>query len=100
MRYLIGSADMMPRNLDRRVEVCVQVDDPQARERLAEVLEVNLLDDRLSWSLRPDGRWEQIEPKDPEHPCNAHLFLAERSQKRARRRREEVVEATPLRTHR
>jgi polyphosphate kinase len=100
VRYLIGSADMMPRNLDRRVEVCVQVDEPEARKRLAEVLEANLSDDRLSWSLGPDGRWERIEPKDPDHPFNVHVFLAERTQKRARRRREEVVEASPLRTHR
>jgi polyphosphate kinase len=100
VRYLIGSADMMPRNLDRRVEVCVQVDEAEARKRLAEVLEANLTDDRLSWSLGPQGRWERIEPKDPDHPFNAHVFLAERTQKRARRRREEVAEATPLRSHR
>ncbi len=100
VRYLIGSADMMPRNLDRRVEVCVQVDDHHARERLAEVLEANLADDRLSWTLGPDGRWARVDPDDPEHPGNAQLFLAERTQKRARRRREEAVEAAPLRTHR
>jgi polyphosphate kinase len=100
VRYLIGSADMMPRNLDRRVEVCVQVDDRHARERLAEVLEANLQDDRLSWTLRPDGRWERVEPADPEQLCNAHVFLAEQAQKRARRRREEEVAAAPLRTHR
>ena len=100
VRYFIGSADMMPRNLDRRVEVCVQVDDHHARERLAEVLEANLADDRLSWTLGPDGRWARVEPKDPDHPFNLHQFLAERTQTRARRRREEAVEAAPLQTHR
>ncbi len=100
VRYLIGSADMMPRNLDRRVEVCVQVEDHHARERLAEVLAVNLVDDRLAWSLGPDGKWSRVEPADPEHPCIAQLLLADRAQKRARRRREEDVAAAPLRTHR
>ncbi|MEO5679258.1 MAG: hypothetical protein ABIS47_06280, partial [Acidimicrobiales bacterium] len=91
VRYLIGSADMMPRNLDRRVEVCVQVDDPEARKRLAEVIDINLADDRLSWTLGPDGRWERVTPADPDHPCNAQIFLAERTQRRAHRRREEAV---------
>ena len=100
VRYLIGSADMMPRNLDRRVEVCVQVDERHARERLAEVLEANLSDDRLSWTLQADGSWVRVEPADPEHPFNTHQFLAERTQRRARRRREEVVETAPLRSHR
>jgi len=90
VRYLIGSADMMPRNLDRRVEVCVQVDEPEARKRLAQVLEINLADDSLSWTLGPDGRWERVEKADPDHPSNAQVILAEKAQRRARRRREET----------
>jgi polyphosphate kinase len=58
--YLIGSADLMPRNLDRRVEALVPVSDPRLRRRLAEVLEANLADDVLSWELRADGTWEKI----------------------------------------
>jgi len=100
VRYLIGSADMMPRNLDRRVEVCVQVDDRHARERLAEVLDSNLIDDELSWTLGPDGRWVRVEPADPNHRFNAQKYLAGKVQQRARRRIEEVVAAAPLRTHR
>jgi len=57
--YLIGSADMMPRNLDRRVETLVPVLDPALQQRLEEILEVNLADDVLSWSLRPDG-WKKV----------------------------------------
>jgi len=100
VRYLIGSADMMPRNLDRRVEVCVQVDDPEARKRLAEVLEANLRDDLLSWTLRSDGRWERVQSGEPASAFNAHRYLADKTQKRARRRKEEAVTAAPLRTHR
>jgi len=101
VRYLIGSADMMPRNLDRRVEVCVQIDDPEARKRLAEVIDANLADDCLSWSLGPDGCWEQVEPADGDKRHNAQTFFAERTQRRAhRQRQEEAVAAGPLRSRR
>ena len=59
-RYLIGSADLMPRNLDRRVETLVPVVDPELTERLREILEVELADDVLAWHLHPDGRWERV----------------------------------------
>jgi len=96
VRYLIGSADMMPRNLDRRVEVCVQIDEPESRKRLAEVLASNLSDDCLSWTLGPDGTWQRVEPADPAQRHNAQTFLAERTQRRARRQREEAVASGPL----
>ena len=92
VRYLIGSADMMPRNLDRRVEVCVQVDEPEARKRLARVLETNLADDCLSWTLGADGRWDRVQQADPDHPSNAQVILAERAQRRARRQSEDIAE--------
>ena len=53
----IGSADLLPRNLDRRVEALVRVDDPRLAERLLEVAEVSLSDQRLSWTLDGDGVW-------------------------------------------
>ena len=58
--YFIGSADMMPRNLDRRMEVLVQVEDADLQARLEEVLEVNLADDSQAWGLGPDGQWSKI----------------------------------------
>ena len=59
-RYLIGSADLMPRNLDRRVESLVPVVDPELTARLREILDVELADDVLAWHLHPDGRWERV----------------------------------------
>jgi len=59
-RYFIGSADLMPRNLDDRVEVVVEVDEPELTQRLDEILEVNLADDALAWQLEPDGSWERV----------------------------------------
>lgn len=58
--YLIGSADLMPRNLDRRVEAVTPVISPAQRARLDEILETNLADDVLAWSLHPDGSWERV----------------------------------------
>jgi polyphosphate kinase len=58
--YLIGSADLMPRNLDHRVEALTPVTDPRLRARLAEALEINLDDDVLAWELTADGSWHKI----------------------------------------
>ena len=59
--WYIGSADVMERNLDRRVEAVVPVEDLEARLRLAEILETMLHDDRRSWQLGSDGRWRRTE---------------------------------------
>ena len=58
--YVIGSADMMPRNLDRRVEAMLRVSDKRLRARLDEVLEKNFADDALAWSLETDGTWVKV----------------------------------------
>ena len=58
--YLIGSADWMPRNLDRRVEALTPVEDPALRERLDEILRVTLDDDELAWELDPEGTWSKV----------------------------------------
>ncbi|MFK0030337.1 RNA degradosome polyphosphate kinase [Streptomyces xinghaiensis] len=53
----IGSADMMHRNLDRRIEAVVRVTDPGHRESLSRLLETGMSDDTASWHLGPDGNW-------------------------------------------
>ncbi len=57
--YLISSADMMPRNLDRRVEIAVPVTDAALRHRLDEIFDLSLADDVLAWTF--DGeRWTRV----------------------------------------
>jgi len=56
-RYFIGSADLRPRNLRRRVEVLVPIDDTEQRRRLDEILAL-YLGDPTAWELRPDGSYE------------------------------------------
>jgi polyphosphate kinase len=59
--WYIGSADLMDRNLDRRVEAVVPVEDSDARARLAEIIELMMADDRRSWQLQPDATWVRTE---------------------------------------
>ncbi|HEX8938622.1 MAG TPA: polyphosphate kinase 1 [Candidatus Limnocylindrales bacterium] len=59
--WYIGSADLMERNLDRRVEAAVPVEDPDARERLRAIVAILLADDRRSWQLGPDAVWRRTE---------------------------------------
>jgi polyphosphate kinase len=77
--YYIGSADMMPRNLDRRVEVLVPVSDPELQQRLEEILEVELADDELAWELDGSGDWHKV-------PTAAGLNSHKRLQELALRR--------------
>ncbi len=59
MRYYIGSADLMPRNLDGRVELLAPVESPDLRERLDETLDALLQDDGLAWTL-DDSTWRKV----------------------------------------
>jgi len=55
--YYIGSADLMPRNLDTRVELLVPVEDPELQAELEDTLERCLADDTFAWTMGSDGRW-------------------------------------------
>jgi polyphosphate kinase len=56
--YWIGSADLMHRNLDRRVEALVRVSDPTARAELEALLALSMQDTTSAFELRPDGTWQ------------------------------------------
>ena len=58
--FYLGSADIMPRNLDRRVEAIVPVLDRSLQARLRQILDVELEDDVLAWSLQMDGSWSKV----------------------------------------
>jgi polyphosphate kinase len=80
--HLMGSADLMPRNLDRRVEVLTPVTDLGLQARLDEVLDIGLRDDVLAWTLGPDGRWTRA-PEGGE--VESHTELQRRTVDRAAR---------------
>ncbi len=60
--YLIGSADWMPRNLDRRIEVLVPVAHPKHQAWLEHVLELDLADDIVRWEMDAEGTWQRRGP--------------------------------------
>ncbi len=65
-RVLMGSADLMPRNLDSRVELAAPVEDPELRAELLDVLERCFAENANAWELGPDGEWTRLSAADEE----------------------------------
>jgi len=72
---LIGSADMMHRNLDRRVEALVRVTSPELRERLKTVLDLAFADDCLAWTLDAHGEWHSPDPAPDDAGISLQVHL-------------------------
>jgi polyphosphate kinase len=76
----LGSADLMPRNLDRRVEVLFPVEDPEIRSALIHtIIPVQLADTVKARALLPDGKYQPVTPSEGEDPFSAQdWFIANR----------------------
>jgi polyphosphate kinase len=82
--YLLGSADLMPRNLDHRIEVVVPVEDTHVRTEIESILKALLADNCQAWELRSDGSWTRVVPKKSERRRPAQAAFMRRRD-RARR---------------
>ena len=78
-RYYIGSADWMPRNLDRRVEALVPIEDPAIRQELDSLLDICLKDNRQAWEMQPDGTYIERFPQEGEPTRSTQKILMEQA---------------------
>ncbi len=83
--YLIGSADIMRRNLSNRVEILTPVVNPKSRELLRFLLDTQLGDRRSAWEMRPDGSYEQLRPASEDEEIGSQERLLQWTEKRHRK---------------
>ncbi len=94
--YYIGSADIMKRNLEQRVEVVVPIEDPLLREQLRAMLDVQLADRRSGWDMHSDGSYVKRQCEDPGEPGSQQQLIARAEErlhnaKRLKRRKPQTV---------
>jgi polyphosphate kinase len=82
----LGSSDLMPRNLDNRVEVVVPVEDARAQHDITRVFDVLLADNSEAWDLNADGHWRRARPRKGVRNRAAQAVLMRNALARARRR--------------
>ena len=83
-RVFLGSADMMPRNLDHRIEVVAPVEERRLKDEIQSVFDVLMADNSQAWQLAADGSWERCAAGD-DRPRPTHEVLMRRARVRARR---------------
>jgi len=82
----VGSADLMQRNLDHRIEVLAPVENARVRQEANAILDSGLADNSNAWQLGPDGTWTRLAPQKPEKPHSHQETMMRRVRTRARRR--------------
>jgi polyphosphate kinase len=81
----LGSADLMTRNLDHRIEIAAPIEDAKIQAQLSSAFDV-LLDDNTAWTLQPDGDWKRLKPKKDQNTRGSHDALMRKAHTRSRRR--------------
>jgi len=73
--YYLGSADLMPRNLDYRIEAVVPIDDARAQQEITRALDTMVSSNVHAWELKPDGEWQRIRAKKGERARETQTLL-------------------------
>ncbi|MGH3144985.1 MAG: RNA degradosome polyphosphate kinase, partial [Rubrobacter sp.] len=76
-KIYLGSADLMQRNLDRRVETTFPLREKRHRKKVRRLLDLQLSDNANAWELSPDGTFERLHPKDGEETLDSQGILLE-----------------------
>lgn len=82
--YYMGSADWMPRNLDKRVEILFPVEDPILQEEIYHILHMQLSDTKKAHLLMPDGHYVKVDQRG-KTPLNSQLYLCEEAMANAKK---------------
>lgn len=81
----MGSADWMPRNLDKRVEILFPVEDPVLKEQVKHILDIQLADTKKAHLLMPDGSYEKVDQRG-KSPLNSQMYFCEQAMEAAANR--------------
>lgn len=82
--YYMGSADWMPRNLDKRVEILFPVEDPILQEEIYHILHMQLSDTKKAHLLMPDGHYVKVDQRG-KTPLNSQLYFCEETMANAKK---------------
>lgn len=82
--YYMGSADWMPRNLDKRVEILFPVEDPILQEEIYHILHIQLSDTKKAHLLMPDGHYVKVDQRG-KTPLNSQLYFCEETMANAKK---------------
>jgi polyphosphate kinase len=86
-RLFISSADWMTRNLDKRIELLVPIDDKEAKQRLIGILKTAFKDTTNAWELRPDGAYVRVKAGSKKDVLRSQEYFYKEARRRAPRRR-------------
>lgn len=81
--YYMGSADWMPRNLDKRVEILFPVEAPELQAEIKHILDIQLADTKKAHILMPDGTYEKVDQRG-KTPLNSQMYFCEQARQHAR----------------
>ena len=82
--YYMGSADWMPRNLDKRVEILFPIEDPILQEEIYHILHIQLSDTKKAHLLMPDGHYVKVDQRG-KTPLNSQLYFCEEAMANAKK---------------